>query len=405
MSTSLVYHAFGATTYDYRKTEYREGAVFIHLEKKCEYQRCTVCRSPNVTHEGSEEYTIKAPPIGAKPVFLVLHLHVLHCKDCGALRQESRDVAEPRKSYTRAFARYALELVAHMTMLDVANHLKVGWDLIKAILKTSLEKRAERRTWRQVRHIAIDEIAIRKGHHYMTVVVDLDSGQVLFAAEGKDKKCLQPFFRRLRKARAKLAAVAVDMSKAYSNAIREYWPRKVAIIHDHYHLVANMNAVVDSVRRDEQNRLEAEGKQLIKGSRYLLLRASEKLAEMPDKKARLDALLAVNHTLHQVYLLKEDLRLFWRQDSKQEAKRFIENWIAEARMMQNPRVATFATSVEGHIDQILAWYDHSITSGPLEGLNNKIKVLKRTAYGYRDMSFFALRLLFIHETKFQLAGA
>jgi transposase len=405
MSTSLVYHAFGATTYDYQKTEYREGAVFIHLAKKGIHQCCVACRSPNVTREGCAVYPLRALPIGSKPVFLVLHLHVLNCKDCGALRQESRDVAEPRKSYTRAFARYVLELVAHMTMLDVANHLKVGWDLIKAILKTSLEKRAERRSWRRVERIAIDEIAIRKRHHYMTVVVDLDSGEVLYAAEGKDQKCLQPFFRRLRRAHAKLKAVAVDMSKAYSNAIREYWPRKVAIIHDHYHLVANMNALVDAVRRDEQNRLEAEGKQLIKGSRYLLLRASERLAQIPEKKARLDALLAINQTLHQVYLLKEDLRLFWKQDTKEEARTFIEDWIAEARRMQHPRVAAFATSVEEHIDQILAWYDHPITSGPLEGLNNKIKVLKRTAYGYRDMSFFALRLLFIHETEFQLAGA
>jgi transposase len=131
-----------------------------------------------------------------------------------------------------------------MTMSAVATHLKVGWDLIKSILKTDLEQKAKRRSWRHVRNIAIDEIAIRKGHRYMTVVVDLDSGDVLYAAEGKDQKCLQPFFRRLRRARAKLKAIAVDMSKAYSNAIKEYWPKKVAIVHDHYHLVSNMNDVV-----------------------------------------------------------------------------------------------------------------------------------------------------------------
>ena len=177
---------------------------------------------------------------------------------------------------------------------------------------------------------------------------------------------------------------------------------EVAIVHDHYHVVANMNEVIDQVRRDEQNRLEGEGKQLIKGARYLLLRAKEKLAQLPDKQARLDALLAVNAILHKVYLLKEDLRLFWSQESKSEARDFIETWLSQAKALDNRHLTRFANTVESHIETILAWYDHPITSGPLEGLNNKIKVLKRSAYGYRDFAFFGLRLLFIHETKLQL---
>jgi transposase len=204
-------------------------------------------------------YPLRTLPIGGKPVFLVVHLHVLNCKDCGALLQEGRDLAEPRKSYTRSFARYAIDLTKNMTLLAVARHLRVGWDLIKSILKGELERRAKRISWRNVRRIAIDEIAIRKGHHYMTVVLDLDTGRVLFSAEGKDQKCLKPFFCRLRRARAKLEAIAVDMSPAYLNAIWEYWPKQVAIVNDHYHVVSNMNDVVDKVRRDEQNRLEYEG--------------------------------------------------------------------------------------------------------------------------------------------------
>lgn len=404
MSTSFVYHAFGAITYKYLSTEYRQGKIFIHLEKKKQYRRCLNCNGRNVTLEGCERYPLRSLPIGGKPVFLVVHLHVLNCNDCGALLQEGRDLAEPRKSYTRSFARYAIDLTKNMTLLAVARHLRVGWDLIKSILKGELERRAKRISWRNVRRIAIDEIAIRKGHHYMTVVLDLDSGRVLFSAEGKDQKCLKPFFRRLRRARAKLEAIAVDMSPAYLNAIMEYWPKRVAIVNDHYHVVSNMNDVVDKVRRDEQNRLEDEGNKIIKGSRYLLLRASEKLAETPEKQARLSALLAINEKLQGVYLLKEDLRLFWKQESKEQAKTFIENWVIEAKKMNDRHVTKFAKTVDSHIDSILAWYDHPITSGPLEGLNNKIKVLKRSAYGYRDATFFGLRLLFLHETTYNLSG-
>jgi transposase len=272
-------------------------------------------------------------------------------------------------------------------------------------VRENLEQKLKGRSFRKVRYIAIDEIAIGKGHHYMTVVVDLETGQVLFTAEGRDHECLKPFFQRLRRAGAKLKAVAVDMSSAYLKAIADYGPKDVKVVHDHYQVVSNMNDVVDKVRRDEQNRQEEEeGIKLLKGSRYLLLRGKEKLAEMPQKQARLDALLEVNETLHKVYLLKEDLRLFWSQKSKDDAETFIQDWVREAKSMGNARVTSFAKTIEKRTESILAWYDYRITTGPLEGLNNKIKVFKRSAYGYRDAEFFGLRILFLHETRFNING-
>ena len=340
-----------------------------------------------------------------KLVFLVLHLYVLRCKDCGSLRQESRDVAAPKKSYTRQFAQYVMAFSKQMTIKAIADHLHVDWGVVKSIIKENLQKKLKVRSFRKVRYIAIDEIAVHKGHHYMTVVVDYETGQVLFTAEGKDHTCLAPFFLKLRRARASLKAVAMDMSDAYIKAVRKYWPKPVDIVHDHYHVVSNMNDVLDKVRREEQNKLDdKEGKKLFKGSRYLLLRGREKLEEMPEKQSHLDSLLSLNETLNKVYLLKEELRLFWKQGTKEQAKRFIETWIADARTITNKTVNTFANTIEKRIEGILSWYDSRITSGPLEGFNNKIKAFKRAAYGYRDMDFFGLRVLFLHETKFNLNG-
>ena len=405
MSTSLVYHAFGGKAYRYLRSEYVDGAVHLHVEKKESYRCCAACRSRVVISDGNETSTVKTLPIGRKAVFLVLHLKVLVCRKCGARRNESREVADPRKSYTRAFARFALDLLREMTMYAASVFLGVGWDLVKEILRTNLERRAERRSFRKVRRIAIDEFALRKGHNYMTVVLDLDTGHVLFVAEGRDKKCLEPFFRRLRYARAKLEAVAIDMSDAYINAVRDYWKKPVAVVHDHYHLIANMNRAIDFVRREEQNRHEREGKAVIKGARYLLLYGRETLAKRkPERLAELDELLAANETLNRAYLLKESLRLLWSHGTKQAARDFVETWVADARAVGNKHMSVFADTLEKHADSVLAWYDHPITTGPLEGLNNKIKVLKRKAYGYRDAAFFALRLLFIHESKMELAG-
>lgn len=404
MSTSLMYHAFGATKHNYLSTEYRGGAIYFHIETKAGKRRCVECRSRDVILSGRATYTLRSLPIGARPIFLVLHLHVLECKSCGVIRQEDRLLANPLKTYTRAFGWFVVDLCKKMTISDVAHHLRVGWHMVKNILRDHLERCAAKRSWRGVRRIAIDEIAIRKGHRYMTVVVDLDTGQVLFTAEGRDHTSLKPFFQRLRRARAELKAIAVDMSSAYLKAIKEFGPPGVAIVHDRYHVVSNMNHVIDQVRRDEQNRLEEEGKKVLKGARYLLLYGKEKLAEKPDKQARLDELLAANETLHKVYLLKEDLRLFWSQDSKTEAKTFIKTWLEQAEGLDNPHLNRFAKTIGQRIDAILGWYDDPITTGPLEGLNNKIKVLKRSAYGYRDQVFFGLRLLFLHETKFRLSG-
>ena len=201
MSTSLMYHAFGAKTYDYIKTEYRDGAIHFYVGKKPHHRRCVVCRSRDVTLGGVESYSLRTLPIGGRAVSGARAAHSeLHAL---RLRQESRDVAEARKSYTRAFARYVIELSSQMTMVAIARHLGVGWDLVKEIIKHRLSKRAKRRSWCKVRRIAIDEIAVRKGYTYMTVVLDLDTGEVLYTALGKDQKALAGFFARLRHARAK----------------------------------------------------------------------------------------------------------------------------------------------------------------------------------------------------------
>jgi len=399
-----MFHAFGARRHDYLRTEYRQGVIYFHIQLKPHKRRCVSCGSRQVTLHGTERQTLRTLPIGSRPVFLVLHLHDLCCKKCGVIRQEDRVVAAPKKRYTKAFARFVLGLCKVMTISDVARHLGMGWHTVKGIFKEHLEKRAARRSWRKVRRIAIDEIAIRKGHSYMTVVVDLTTGELLFAAEGCDHTCLIPFFRRLRRAGAELDAIAVDMSPAYLKAIRLFGPNGVRVVHDKYHLVAAMNRTIDAVRRSEQNRQEEEGKRFIKGSRYLLLYGKEKLAAKPERKERLDRLLEANEVLNKAYLLKEDLRLFWSQGSREEAETFIEDWLKQARAVNNRPLAAFADTVQRHLGGILAWYQYPISTGPLEGLNNKIKVLKRTAYGYRDTHFFGLRLLFIHEAQFKLAG-
>ena len=143
------------------------------------------------------------------------------CFDCGKVRQVKLGFAEPKKHYTRAFERYVLELSQHMTIKDVAQHLQVSWDTVKDIQARSLQRRFGKPKLHKLRQIAIDEIAVGKGHHYLTVVLNLLTGAVVFVGDGKGVEALVPFWRRVRRARAKIVAVATDMSAAYIKAVRD----------------------------------------------------------------------------------------------------------------------------------------------------------------------------------------
>lgn len=404
MSTSLLYHAFGTTTYTYQKTEYSDGVITFHIKKKRDKQRCARCRSKDLIRQGGRNYLIQTIPIGGKPVWLNTHLKRLECKACGHLGQETRDFADDRKSYSRHLQRLVIDLAEVMTIQDVANHLNLKWHLVRDIVAEQLKHREKQRSWRHVESIAIDEIAVRKGHSYMTVVVDLKSGMVLDAVDGRKAESLEPVFKRLRRAGAKLKAVAMDMSPAYLKAVKSYWPDEVAIVHDPFHIVQSVNKAVDQVRRMEQERLDASERRYIKGGRFLLLKGWEKLEPDADKVERLETMLFENKNLYQAYLLKEDLRQLWQQESKGTARQFLNNWIEEACSSKLRPFQTLAKTLRERQEEILAWYDYPISTGPLEGLNNKIKVLKRRAYGYRNQAFFRLRILFIHETAFKLSG-
>ena len=215
MSTSFLYHGFGLVGYNYVRTQYVGGKIIFTIERKREKICCSFCGSRNVVFRGSTTRRFRTVPVGPKVVFIDLEVQRVGCRHCMNIRQVNLGFAEPRFSYTHAFERYALELSKHMTIQDVAKHLMVSWDVIKDMQKRNLTRRFSKPCLKDVRRIAIDEIAIRKGHRYLTVVLDMGSGAVVFVGDGKGVDALEPFWKRLRPSKAKIEAVAMDMSPAY----------------------------------------------------------------------------------------------------------------------------------------------------------------------------------------------
>ena len=404
MSTSLLYHGWGIRGYDYIRTDYADGAVWFRIEQAPETFCCSGCGSCKVEKAGVVLRRFRSLPIGRHPVLIELPVQRLWCANCGKTRQARIAFADPRRTYCHAFARYALELSRHMTILDVALHLGVSWDVVKDIQSRYLTRHFAKPKLKHLKHIAIDEICIGRGHRYVTVVLDLDSGAVVFVGEGKGADALDPFWRRLRASHARILAVATDMSPAYIQAVAAHLSRAIHVF-DRFHVVKLFNDKLSELRRDVQN--EAEGplqKKVLKGTRWLLLKNPENLDPKRNEKKRLDEALLLNKPLATAYYMKEDLRQLWDQEDRARAECFLDDWIARAQCSGIRMLQQFAVTLAAHRSGLLAYYDCPISTGPLEGTNTKIKLMQRQAYGYRDHEFFKLKIYALHLSTYALVG-
>ena len=403
MSTSLLYHRFGVVGYRYLRQIFEPGITTFCIEQPRERLRCSHCRSEDVWAQGGVERNFRALPIGKQPTFINFKVPRVLCFDCGKVRQVKIAFADPKKHYTHAFERYALELSRLMTIQDVADHLVIGWDTIKEIQAKYLKRKFGKPKLHKLKQIAIDEINVGKGHRYLTIVLNLLSGVVVFVGDGKGADALKPFWKRLRRSGAKIEAVATDMSAAYIKAVRENLKRAVHVF-DRFHVVKLFNDKLSAFRRQLFHELTAQGQKLLKGVRWLLLKNPENLDPKKRERQRLERALSLNEPLAIVYYLKEDLRQIWMQGTKAMARLFLVDWLARARASGIRMLEQFADTLEEHQKGILNWYDYPISTGPLEGTNNKIQLMKRRAYGYRNHEFFKLKILGAHETRYALVG-
>jgi transposase len=404
MSTSLLYHGWGVRGYQELAIGFQQGAIRFSIEQNPGTFCCSACGCREVMKAGRVHRQFRSLPIGGKAVWIDLSIQRLWCSGCGKTRQAKVAFADERRGYTHALERYALDLSRHMTIKAIADHLGVGWDTIKEIQKRRLQCRFQKPKLKHLEHLAIDEISIGRGHRYLTVVLDLDSGAVVFVGEGKGADSLLPFWKRLRGSHARIQAVATDMSPAYTAAVRDNLPKAIHVF-DRFHVVKLFNEKFSLFRQELQR--EAEGplaRKVLKGTRWLLLKNPENLDEERNERKRLDKALDLNKPLATVYYMKEDLRQIWDQQDKRAAEVFMDDWIARGRASGIRMLQKFAETLVEHRAGILAYYDCPITTAALEGTNNKIKTMQRQAYGFRDYEFFKLKIFALHETHYALVG-
>ncbi len=353
---------------------------------------CHECASPAQTvHSKGYRRIIRDLSLTDTKVWLQVEYRKIWCEKCSGARVEQLSFADAKKRITHRLARCIYELCKVMTVKDVADYFDLDPKTVKDVDKIFLEQDYGKTDYTDLRILAMDEIALKKGHNYMTVVLDYLTGRVVWMGEGRRKATLDKFFASMTdEQKANIEAVAIDMWEPFINRIKHHCP-DAKIVFDMFHVVQAFGKVIDKVRREEYRNATVEDRQIFKGSRYLLLKNSANLRD--NQRDKLSKLLAINATLQTVYILKDQLKVIYHYKRNYAAKRAMDNWCKMAAEIDQPDIKRFIGRLRFFEYGILNHCKYPIGTSKLEGVNNKIKVIKRKAYGFHDNRYFALKVI------------
>jgi len=240
--------------------------------------------------------------------------------------------------------------------------------------------------------LAIDETSFLKGHKYITVVANYQTGQVIKVVRERDYQAIASVFREFPKSILNnIKAVVMDMWPAYIKAVKDFC-ENATIVFDKFHVIAAFHKTIDSIRHQEYLKASKEDKRIFKGSKYLFLRKFSSLNEQ-EEQIKLQAIFYRNDLLAKVYILKDYINMFWKFDIPRLSEEFILHWCSVAEAIKNPKLNKFVKMVKRYLYGIVSHSLFQINNARLEGINNKIKVIKRRAYGYLDFQYFALKIM------------
>lgn len=350
---------------------------------------CHACGSQAGRIQQREVRAVRDLNFGSARVVLRCAYRKVWCRQCSQVAVEDLELFDPYQRVTRRLARAVHELCKVMTVSDVARHYGLDWKTVKNIDKAFLEDQYGQTDYEGLRLLAVDEIAIKKGQQYMTVVIDYVTGRVVWMGKDRKKETLDAFFAGMSdEQKARVEAVAMDMWRPYITSVSQAVPH-AKIVFDLYHVVASFNKVIDAVRLREYRTASKEYKDVYKGAKFLLLK---RRIRRKEHREHLASLLRLNETLLKMVVLRDLLPRIWGYCYRRCAARALDDWCGQARTIDHPDVADFVRMLDSHREGILNHCDHPIHTSKLEGINNTIKVIKRDAYGYHDERYFALKV-------------
>jgi transposase len=366
-----------------------KDVFFVFLAKKNKTCKCPSCGKRCRNIEESYKRTLRDIDLGDKKCYVTFFEHKIQCS-CGYRGIEELEFVRPYSRCTQRFEEYVAFLSEKMSLSDVGQLTGLGWRTIKAIDKAKLRDLILDVRQLEPKRLGIDEIAYQKGHKYLTVVRDIDLGKVIWVGTKRKRETLDKFFSELgiRKS-MQIKVIVVDMWDPYIASIKAN--TRAAIVFDKFHISKVVNDAVDKVRKKEFAKADKEERKLMKKKRFLILSRQKRLDEA--KKERLRDLLDINKTLYGAYLLKEQILDIFDEENKSSAMKRLEKWLKNVSDAGIQQFETAAKRIMNYFYGIANFFEHKVTNGQSEGFNNKINVIKRRAYGYRDWEYFKLKIL------------
>ena len=327
-------------------------------------------------------------------VYLDVESRRVFCRRCQKVKQEKLDWLANSPFYSKRFAFYIGRRCRDSSIQDVAQEFHLNWKTVKALEKQYMLEQLRRAGNPGPKVIGIDEVSVRKGHTYRIVVSDLGRKRpIWFGGEDRSEKSLDLFYGWLGKKKSQRIQLAVmDMWKAFHQSTRKHAPQ-AAILFDKFHVIRHLNEALDKVRKTEYARLSGKDRRFIKGQQYTLLSRRENLDT--EGRLALRTLLKANKRLNVAYLLKESFCQLWEYQKEGWARKFFDNWRSSLKWQRLRPYEEFARMIDSHWDGIAAFIqsEEKVSLGFVEGLNNKIRVLQRRAYGLRDEEYLRLKVL------------
>jgi transposase len=340
---------------------------------------------------------------GPTRIYLEFEYRRVACPQCKAVKRETLTWLASSARFTQRYEEQIGRLCREMTVSRVAELNNLSWDQVWRMEKSYMRRLLEQHPpAQQLRAIGIDEISIRKGHRYVVVVADLDQKRPIWlGGQGRTEKDMDLFFNEMGPERcASIELAVMDMWKPFRKSTLNHAPQ-AQIVFDKFHILNHLADALDQVRRSEYKRVNDKERQFIKGQRYTLL--SNKANLNIEGRQALDLLLKANKRLHKAYLLKESFGQLWDYNHPAWARKFFDSWKSQLRWQRLEPFEKFARMIERHWDGIISYCrpDHKVSLGFMEGLNNKIRVIQRRAYGIKDQEYLMLKVVtsFIKEPK------
>jgi transposase len=383
-------------------SEDHQREISIHIEFADNYAICHKCgQKATEFHGDGETLRLRHLPIFNRPVYLYLRTKRYRCSNCDdhPTTTQRGDWYDPRAHCTKAFADFMLMELINSTLSDVTLKHHVSYDFIRGLLNRYINAETD---WKKIKHlrvVGLDEISLLKGHRDFVTIVSAQDGQrrpeVLAVLPGREKETVIAFLQSIpKRLRATIEQVCTDLYDGYTGAVKEVLPQ-AKVVADRFHVAKLYRAAVDDLRKSEMRELKRilkpEEYAGLKGVMWLVRRNSEELT--PEELQLLELLFECSPPLRKAHALREKLTaIFETRHTKESAERAIRSWIAEVKQSGLDCFDQFLKTLENWMNEITNYFISRLSSGWIEGFNNKIKVLKRRCYGITNIASLFRRL-------------